>query len=192
MLYSAASRRTAATAAAVEGFFALAWFGWGQAGPPAWESVALGVGSGVSVVILVIAILSILASRDQPSPVSGPDEGKRFGILVGIEFGLAGLGAVALAVAGQVQFIAAWVCLVVGVHFFPLRRVFPGIGMAGLAVAISFVGVAAAVVGAATPVLPSSVTGLGAGACLAGHATSLHVAVYGSRKRKGTSTDTSG
>lgn len=82
-------------------------------------------------VILAVAILTILASRGERSPVSGPEEGKRFGILVGAEFGLAGAGAVVLALAGQPQFIAAWVCFVVGVHFFPLRGVFPGIGMTG-------------------------------------------------------------
>lgn len=97
---------------------------------------------------------------------------------------LAGIGAAVLAVAGQAEFIAAWVCLVVGAHFFPLRRVFPGIGMAGLALAISVVGVAAAVVALVTPVLPSSVTGLGAGACLAGHAATLLIAVHGRRRQK--------
>lgn len=183
VLYSTGSRRTASTAAAVEGFFALAWFGWGQAGPPGWESVVLGIGSGVSVVILAVAILTILASRDERSPVSGPDEGKRFGILVGVEFGLAGAGAVVLALTGQPKFIAAWVCLVVGVHFFPLRKVFPGIGMAGPAVAIAAVGVVAAAAGVADVTLPSSVTGLGAGVCLAGHAASLLAVVrYGPKR----------
>jgi hypothetical protein len=61
------------------------------------------------------------------------------------------------------------------VHFAPLDRVFPGIGMLGLAAAVVCVAVAAFVVGAATSTPPSAVTGLGVGACLLGHATWLVV-----------------
>ena len=63
----------------------------------------------------------------------------------------------------------------VGVHFVPLDRVFPGIGMVGLAAAVICVAVAAFVVGVSTSTPPSAVTGLGAGACLLGHAASLLV-----------------
>jgi hypothetical protein len=56
--------------------------------------------------------------------------------------------------------------LVVGVHFVPLDRVFPGIGLRGLAVAVVCVAVAAFLIGASTATAPSTITGLGAGACL--------------------------
>jgi hypothetical protein len=36
---------------AVEGFFAFAWFGWGQAAPPSWLVVPLAVGDGLAVLL---------------------------------------------------------------------------------------------------------------------------------------------
>lgn len=115
-------------------------------------------------------------ARNQPSPVDGAAAGKCFGIVVGVEFALVGLGAAILGFTSHPEFIAAWTCLVVGVHFLPLARLFVGIGMAPLAGAVSVVGVAAFVVGATTTVLPSTVAGLGAGACLLGHSASMLLA----------------
>lgn len=173
VLYANASRRTLANAAAVEGFFGFVWFGWGQEGPPRGVSIVLGVGAVLAVLVAIGAVLAARRVRDEPSPVSGAAAGKRFGIVVGIEFGLIGIGSAILGTTGHAEFIAAWACLVVGVHFLPLTRFFVGIGMVPLAVAVSFVGVAAFVVGATTTVLPSTVAGLGAGACLLGHGASM-------------------
>lgn len=173
MLFAAASRRTLASAATVESFFAFAWFGWGQEGPPTGVSVALGVGAVLAVLVTIGAVLAARHARDEPSPVSGAVAGRRFGIIVGVEFGLIGLGAAMLGATGHAVFIPAWACLVVGVHFVPLARLFVGIGMVPLAVVISVVGLVAFVVGATTTVLPSAVAGLGAGAFLLAHATSM-------------------
>src|SRR3954453_10089663 len=42
---TAASTRTGANAVTIEGFFALAWFSWGQERPPAWEPIVLDIGA---------------------------------------------------------------------------------------------------------------------------------------------------
>jgi len=52
--------------------------------------------------------------------VFGPETSRNFGIVVGIEFGLAGLGAIVLALRKHKEFIAPWVAFVVGVHLFPV------------------------------------------------------------------------
>jgi hypothetical protein len=91
---------------------------------------------------------------------------RRFRIIVGVEFSLAGIGAAALAAAGQATWIPAWVCLVVGVHFFPLSRVLGNRSLASAGVLLTGVAAAALVVGMATRVAPSTVTGAGAGLCV--------------------------
>lgn len=177
MSYSDAPKRTLANAATVEGFFGFMWFGWGQEGPPGWASIVLTVGAVLALLVAVGGIVAGRRTRDAPSPLSRAGAGRRYGMIVGTEFGLIGLGAVVLGATGHAEFIAAWVCLVVGVHFLPLGSVFPGIGMGGLAIAVSLVGVAAFTVGATTSLLPSTVAGLGAGACLLGHGALMLSAV---------------
>ena len=170
--YPGVPRRTLANAAAVEGVFAFAWFGWGQAAPPAAVSIVLAVGALLAALVAAGGIVSAHRHRRAPSPLRGRDA-RLYAIIVGMEFGLAGLGAVVLAGTGRYEFIPAWVCLVVGVHLVPLSQVFPRIGLVVVAAAVSVVGAAAAVVGATTGVLPSTLTGLGAGTCLLGHAASM-------------------
>jgi hypothetical protein len=109
--------------------FALLWASWGTTG----------VSSGVKVATLIVAGLASVSSiagasvlfRRSASTPSGaeflrgrPPVGRRFGIIVAAEF--IGIFAVAriLAVTGHTEFIAPLVCLAVGVHFFPLRRLF--------------------------------------------------------------------
>jgi hypothetical protein len=184
---TAPSTRTVANAVTVEGFFALAWFSWGQERPSAWESVVLDIGAIVALLVAVGGILMARRARHEPPPLSGPAAGKRYGIIVATEFASIAVGAAILGATGHHEFIAAWVCLVVGIHFVPLDRVFPGIGMVGLAAAVVCVAVAAFVVGASTSIPPSAVTGLGAGACLLGHAASLLVIAAGRTRGQGRS-----
>ncbi len=171
-----APRRTLASAAAVESFFAFIWFGWGQEGPPPVVSLMLGAGAVLALLVVIGGIVAVLRSRDEPSPITGAAVGKHFGMIVGIEFTLVGLGATILGLTGHSGFIAAWTALVVGVHFLPLARIFVGIGMLPLAVAVSLAGIGAFIVGAVTEARPSTVAGLGAGVALLAHATSMLVA----------------
>jgi hypothetical protein len=175
MIDTDAPTRTLANAVAIEGFFALAWLSWGQEQPPAWVSIVLDIGAILAVLVTVGGILLARRARHEPSPLSEPGAGKRYRIIVATEFASIGIGAAILGATGQPDFIAAWICLVVGVHFVPLDRVFPGIGMAGLGAAVVCVAVAAFIVGASTSTLPSTVAGLGAGACLLSHAAALLV-----------------
>lgn len=187
--YLTRSIRTLANAAIVEGFFSFMWFGWGQEGPPVWGAVVLGIGAVMAVLVAVTGIVCTRRARDEPSPLAGPVTGRRFGIIVGTEFASIGAGAAILGITGHVEFISAWVCFVVGVHFVPLARVFPGIGMIGLAVAVVGVAVAALIVGLSTTVLPSTVAGMGAGVCLLVHAGSLLISARQLR-RPGTAVNT--
>ena len=105
-------RDTAATAV-VFGFFASAWFGWAQDAPPADWRGWLGAGSVLS--LLTAAAGGVLAWRHwSDGTVFDADTSRTFGIVVGIEFALAGIGAAVLAARRRGELIAAWVALVVG------------------------------------------------------------------------------
>ncbi len=169
-----APRRTLATAATIEAFFAFAWFGWGQAAPTAVVSVILAAGAAMAVLVAATAGATARRLRAAPSPL-GPAAAGRYGVIVGVEFAVAGGGAAAFGATGHADLIPAWICLVVGIHFLPLDRIFPGAGMKVPAAALSVVGVAA-FAAAGGGVSPSTVTGLGAGACLLAHATSMLLA----------------
>jgi hypothetical protein len=173
MIVAATSNVTRANAVIIEGFFALMWFSWGQEQPAAWESTASTIGAILAIVVAVGGIVLAGRARREPAPAAAASIGKRYGITVGTELASAAGGAAILAVAGHGELIAAWVCFVVGAHFLPLDRVFPGLGLAGLATAVVGVAVTAFIVSAATSTPSSAVTGLGAGACLLLHAAAL-------------------
>jgi hypothetical protein len=157
------SRREYASTALFEGFFGSAWFGWGQSEPPAALRPVLTVGS---VVALVTAIGGgVLSYRYRTSPAAMDDRAssRRYGIIVGTEFGLAAVGAVVLGVTGQAAYIPVWVCAVVGVHFFPLAPVLRDRTLYPLGVLTSAAAVTGLLVGLTTRVAPSAVTGVGAG-----------------------------
>jgi hypothetical protein len=52
--------------------------------------------------------------------ILGPETGRDLGIVVGIEFAVAGVGALILALTKRREFIPPWIAFVVGVHLFPV------------------------------------------------------------------------
>ena len=90
---------------AIDGFFALGWFGWDQAAAPSWLVAPLAVGS---VLAAALAVAGIVVTRRSARP--GPRARRRYGIIVGLESGLLGAGAAGLAVAGQSRWIPVWIC----------------------------------------------------------------------------------
>jgi hypothetical protein len=161
------SRRDGGITALVEGFFASAWFGWGQADPPAGLVPWLTAGS---IVALVIAATGAVVGFTRPAStaaINNAESGRRYGIIVGIEFGLAGLGAAVLGIVGQTDYIPVWICGVVGVHFVPLAGVLRDRNLIPLSVLVTATAVAALIAGLTSGVAPSTVTGVGAGLSLA-------------------------
>jgi hypothetical protein len=165
--------------AVVEGGFAAGWFGWGQAAPPSWLVVPLGVGSCLGVMAALAGIVAAARPPTRTTAFSDRTVRRRFRIIVGVEFSLAGIGAAALAAAGQATWIPAWVCLVVGMHFLPLSRALGNRSLARAGALLTGVAAAALVVGMATRVAPSTVTGAGAGLCFL--AAGLATLVVGER-----------
>jgi hypothetical protein len=157
------SRRDGGITALVEGFFGAAWFGWGQATAPGWLSPWLTVGSIIGLVVAVAGAVVGFTSPSSTAAVNTPEQGRRYGIIVGIEFGLAFLGAALLGLLKQPDYIPVWICLVVGVHFVPLAGVLRDRNLYPLAITVTLTAIAAFIVGLATDVAPGTVTGVGAG-----------------------------
>jgi len=151
---------------AVEGFFAFVWFGWGQAAPPSWLVVPLAVGDGLAVLLTVAGVVLTIRSAGRLRVMAEPAVRRRYSIIVGLEFGLLGAGAAVLGATGQQQWIPAWICAGVGVHFFPLASTLANRSLrllGGLPIAVA---AAALATGLASGTAPSTVTGAGAGLCL--------------------------
>lgn len=158
--------RSRGVTVAVDGFFAFVWFGWGQAAAPAGLVIPLAVGTALGVLLAVIGV--VVAKRfGGPVPaMTDPAVRRRYSIIVGLEFGLLGAGAAVLGVTGHSQWIPVWICFGVGVHFFPLASTLQNPTLRPLGVLLVAVAAVALVVGLASAVAPSTVTGLGAGLCL--------------------------
>ncbi|MEV6968584.1 hypothetical protein AB0M47_26055 [Hamadaea sp. NPDC051192] len=160
------SRRDAGITALVLGFFGSAWFSWGGANPPGWLTPLLIIASYVSLAVAVVGAIVGFRAPKSTAAIRDRESGKRYGIIVGIEFGLAGVGAAILGVTGQAAYIPVWICAVVGVHFIPLAPVLKDRLLVPLGVVVTAVAVVALIVGLTTDVEPSTITGVGAGLAL--------------------------
>jgi hypothetical protein len=158
--------RSRGFAVLIEGFFAFVWFGWGRAEAPSWLTVPLIVGSALGALVAVVGAVVAVRATGQRTPMADREIRMRYNVIVGLEFLLIAAGVVVLGRAGSATWIPVWVCAVVGAHFIPLARVFPGLFLVPLAVALMAVAVSALVLGLLTAINPSTVAGPGAGTCL--------------------------
>jgi hypothetical protein len=157
--------RDAAATAVVFGFFASSWFGWAQEAPPRSWRPLLGAGSVLS--LLTAAAGGLLAWRHWSDGTAFDAATSRtFGIVVGIEFAAAALGAGLLALRGRRAMIAPWVALVVGAHLFPVAAIlgYPLIHL--VALLVTLVALMAPRVAGTRGLPPSAVVGVGAGGVL--------------------------
>jgi hypothetical protein len=94
------------------------------------------------------------------------DTSRVFGIVVGIEFGAAAVGAVVLAVRRHSELIPVWIAFVVGVHLFPVAALvrYPAIHI--VAVLVTLAALVAVPAARSRSLVPSAVVGAATGAVL--------------------------
>ena len=168
--------RDAAAAAAIFGFFGSVWFGWAQESPPRSWRPWLIAGSALSIASLIIGGLLVWRHWNDGTAFDR-DTSITFGIVVGVEVALAGLGAAVLGLRGRKELVPVWIALVVGVHFFPVAAIidYPLIYVVGALVTIG--ALAAVPVARSRSVAVSAVNGLLVGSVLlAGALVSLALA----------------
>jgi hypothetical protein len=158
--------RSRGVTVAVDGFFAFVWFGWGQAAAPSWLVIPLAVGTALGALLAATGVVVTKRSTGPLPAASDLAVRRRYSIIVGLEFGLLGVGAAVLGATGHYQWIPVWICFGVGVHFFPLASTLQNPTLRPLGALLVAVAAVALVAGLATAVAPSPVTGAGAGLCL--------------------------
>lgn len=100
------------------GLMSCVWFGWGQEAPPRSWRPWLGVGS---VLGLILAIgFSFIVYSNWATATALEGHYAWFGVLVGAEVLLAGLGCFLLYRRGEARWMAWWVALIIALHFLPL------------------------------------------------------------------------
>lgn len=162
---TAAFVRDAAATCAIFGFFASAWFGWAQEAPPRRLRPYLITGSVLSIAAIVAgAVLMVRHWTD--GTVFDEHTSPRFGIVVGIEFAVAGIGAFVLAKKGRSDLVPPWVALVVGLHLFPVAVILEYPFLHVPAVLVTAVALVAAPAARRHNVPVGTMTGLGAGVVL--------------------------
>ena len=157
--------RDAAATAAVFGFFAASWFGWAQENPPStWRNWLI---AGALLSLLIAVIGGFVTWQHWSSETAfNPKTGRTFGLIVGIEFAIAGIGAGVLGWWGRADLIAPWVALVVGVHFIPLAPLLHSPLLYGVAALVIIGALVTVPLAAAQGVTISAVTGLTTGIIL--------------------------
>lgn len=117
--------------------------------------------------LLVAAAGAVLAWRHWSDPtVFDADTSRVFGVVVGVEFAAAGLGAVVLARRRRSDLIPAWVALVVGVHLFPLAPLLAHPLLFLAAALVTIAAIAAIPLARARSLPVSAVTGVATGTIL--------------------------
>jgi hypothetical protein len=144
------SGRSRGVTVVVDGFFAFVWFGWGQADAPSWLVIPLAVGTGLAVSLAVTGVVVTRRSAGALPAMSDPAVRRRYGIVVGLEFGLLGAGAGLLGGTGHERWIPVLICFGVGVYFFPLATTLQNPSLRALGVLLIVVAAAALGVGLAS------------------------------------------
>ena len=162
--------RDNAVAALILAFFASSWFGWAQENPPAWWRPFLIVGAMASLVFAAVGAVSAWRRRRGDSALDAPGAMRRYLVILGVEFGVAGAGAAVFAAVGHEEYMSVWICLVVGVHFAPLAVVLRQRSLVVLGVLLVAVAATTVLIAGPLGLTPSAVTGAGAGVVLLGYA----------------------
>lgn len=157
--------RDAAATCAILGFFASVWFGWAQEEPPVRLRKVLITGSALSFAAIAVGVV-LMVRHWSEGTVFDAQASPRFGIVVGVEFALAGIGAAVLGARGRRDLIPAWVAFVVGVHLFPVAVIMRYPVLHVVAGLVSVAALASVPIARARGAAASAVTGLSAGTIL--------------------------
>lgn len=158
--------RDAAMSALILGFFASSWFGWAQERPPGSWRLPLTLGAVASISVAALGGLLAWQNWSSGSALSAAGAMRMYAVTVGVEFACAGVGAALLAWRGHARHLAPWICLVVGIHFWPMAPLLEDSGLYVLGGVLVVVAVAAMLLARRTSVSPSALTGAGAGTAL--------------------------
>ncbi|MFY1632722.1 hypothetical protein ACN27F_05425 [Solwaraspora sp. WMMB335] len=124
--------RDAAATGAIFGLAASVWFGWALPhSPKSWRRWLV---AGLIPAYATLVTGLILTVRNwNGGTVFDATTSPRFGIVVGVEVAIAGIGVGVLAARRRSDLVPIWIALVVGVHLFPVAVIlrYPWIHVVG-------------------------------------------------------------
>jgi len=158
--------RDYATMVAFFGFFSMAWFGWSQEKPPErWRKYITGA-TVLSLLAFLFGIYLTYSNLEEATALAETGSLTNYFIFVVLEFAVATIGAIILFRREMKHYIAPWVCLIVGVHFFPLRYVFDDFSLHLLGILLVAVSAGSIYLYRKRNTVMSATTGIGAGLSL--------------------------
>ncbi|MDN6640911.1 MAG: hypothetical protein L0L10_09030 [Tetragenococcus sp.] len=158
--------RDIATSVVIYGFFGFVWFGWALEGPKESWKKYLGVACGTSLLIGLFGIYLVFNYQEEASVLTEKGLSSWYYIIVIIEFLLGGVVAYLLYRKQLENYIAPWICLVVGVHFSPLAFIFQEPTMHILAILFIVTSIITVKRSKTITYKASAITGIGAGSTL--------------------------
>ncbi|WP_131747005.1 hypothetical protein [Frankia sp. Cppng1_Ct_nod] len=147
-------------------FFACMWFGWAQEMPPSSWRQPLLAGAIVSLIILLLGALAVWQLWSSGSVFGTPEASRRYGFIVRVETVITAVGSAAIFFSGRSDYLAPWICLVVGVHMWPVASVLHSPSFLALGGVLIVVSVFAVVMSQHADVAASAITGAGVGSAL--------------------------
>jgi hypothetical protein len=150
------------------GFFAIGWFQWAQAVPPRGLGTWLDAGSVLAALVAVAGLVVVIRSPRRPD--RGASVGRRYGLIVGVEFAVALAGSVLLGTTGHAAYVPVLVAAVVGLHFPFLAPVLGDRLLVPLGVVVTAIAAAAAVQGLTTGAAPVTLAAGGSALALLAYA----------------------
>lgn len=148
------------------GMFSFVWFGWAQEKPrKSWRKY-IGIASGLSLVVCLIGVYLSVTNWHERTALSNSSVFHNYLIFVFVEFLLAGIGAFLLIRLKKNDYVAPWIVLIVGTHFFWLKNIFNDFSLYILAVLLIGVAIISLWLSKKLNVANSAITGIGAGTVL--------------------------
>lgn len=158
--------------AAVFGLFSSVWFGWAQENPRKNWLIYIRVASVIAVIVCLLGFYLSGTHWQAASMLNEQTNFKTYLIVFYGEMAIGGIGAIALFLLKHQEYTAAWIALVVGVHFIALKSVFDDSSLYVLAAIMILISLASPFIARKLDVAISAVTGIGSGLTLLVYALS--------------------
>jgi hypothetical protein len=140
---NAAYPQDLAMIAAIFGVATLVWAGWAQERPPSWPwRIVLGAMSLAGLALVGFSIPAVIGAWGSGTAIEpGSPAFIAYVVWFWLEVVVAAVGAIMLIRRRRKAFVAPFILVIVGLHFFPLAAVFEQPVLHGVAVLLTAIGV---------------------------------------------------
>ncbi|GAK13134.1 hypothetical protein [Geomicrobium sp. JCM 19039] len=148
---------------AVFGMFSFAWFGWAQEGPREHWRKYIGIASGIALLVSLLGIYLSVMNWNEATALSEVGSLTTYLIVFYAEFIIGGIVAFLLIRANKGDYVAPWICFIVGIHFIFLVNVFNDSSLYLLAILLIVISAMSPTISKKMNVRNSAITGISSG-----------------------------